>query len=426
MDMLRRLKSTTLACSVAAALLIDTALVPPPSVQARETDAIDPIVTSTAPRTSRKPRRVNSSQPAKKPQLSRPEFSAEDQQRAEVPGFQGVRFWASSAQDYVRHLPSTLGPWLVLSSGGEDGAYGAGFLNGWTAAGNRPDFPVVTGISTGALMAVYAFAGPKYDAALRAFYTETNSTDIFEVTPNPEGLVDTWPLKRLIQKGVTAEVMADVAAEHRRGRRLLVLTTNLDAGRSVVWDMGAIAEKGGERALKLFQEVLLASASIPGAFPPVYIEAEANGRSFMEMHVDGGVNGPMYIAPESYLFPGGRRLPMSQLYLILNGKITPDFSPPQRNTAAILGRSISLALQMGARMDLYLFYQAAMRDGVGFNLTLVEPNFENQARGAFDPAYMKALFERGFEQGRKNKFLKELPFKEMTAVSEGAGGAARK
>ena len=338
-----------------------------------------------------------------------------------------MRFWASSVQDYARQVPSTPGPWLVLSSGGEDGAYGAGFLNGWTAAGNRPEFPVVTGISTGALMAVYAFAGPKYDPVLRTSYTGTNSTDIFEVSPTPESLVDTWPLKRLIQQSVTAEVLADVAAEYKRGRRLFVLTTNLDAGQSVVWDMGAIAEKGSEQALNLFRDVLLASASIPGAFPPVYIEAEADGRRFMEMHVDGGVNGPMYIAPESYLFPGSnRRLPMSQLYVILNGKVTTEFSSPQRATAAILGRSISLALQMGARMDLVLFYQAALRDSIDFNLALVEPGFDNKARGAFDPDYMKALFDRGFEQGKKNKFLKELPFKKTTAVSEGAGSPSRK
>lgn len=431
MDVLRRPKATLLACSVAAALLLEMAPGPAPVwAQGRETDTIDPVAKSTSRNVRKSVRKKpdQAAQPAKKPaQLTRPDFSEVEQQRAQIPGLPGVRFWSGSEQDYARHVPSTPGPWLVLSSGGEDGAYGAGFLNGWTAAGNRPEFPVVTGVSTGALMAVYAFAGPKYDSLLRASYTGTNSTDIFEVTPTPESLVDTWPLKRLIQKSVTAEVLADVAAQHKRGRRLFVLTTNLDAGRSVVWDMGAIADKGGEQALKLFQDILLASASIPGAFPPVYVEAEADGRRFLEMHVDGGVNGPMYIAPESYLFPGsGRRLPISQLYVILNGKVTTDFSPPQRMTAAILGRSISLALQMAARMDLVLFYLAAMRDGIDFNLALVEPGFGNKARGAFDPEYMKALFERGFEQGSKNKFLKELPFQKTTAVSEGAAGAGRK
>lgn len=383
--------------------------------------------TAPVPTTRKKTRKppMQATKPGKKPALTRPEFSEEDQQKAEVPGFAGVRFWANSAQDYARAVPQSPGPWLVLSSGGEDGAYGAGFLNGWTAAGNRPDFPVITGISTGALMAVYAFAGPKYDDVLRTSYTGISAADIFEVNPTPESLVDTWPLKRLIEKNVTAEVLADVAAQYKRGRRLFVLTTNLDAGRGVVWDMGAIAEKGDERALGLFRNILLASASIPGEFPPVYIEAEANGRRFQEMHVDGGVNGPMYIAPESYLLPGSnQRLPMSQLYVILNGKVTTEFSPPHRALASILGRSIWLALQMGARMDMALFYQAARRDGIDFNLTLVDGSFNNKARGAFDPDYMKVLYDRGFDLGKRNQFLKELPFRRTTAVSEGAGGTA--
>lgn len=400
---------------------------PPVQEPAQATDTSDPAAAAAPVRSARKPGHkpaVQAAQGTKKPTvLTRPEFSEDDQQRAEIPGFPGVRFWSSSAEDYAREVPTQPGPWLVLSSGGEDGAYGAGFLNGWTAAGNRPDFPVVTGISTGALMAVYAFAGPKYDKTLRDAYTTISAGDIFEVSPTPESLVDTWPLRRLIQKSVTPDVLADVAEQYKRGRRLFVLTTDLDAGRSVVWDMGAIAAKGGEPALKLFQDVLAASASIPGVFPPVYIEAEANGHRFMEMHVDGGVNGPMYIAPESYLFPGSsRRLPMSQLYIILNGKITTEFYEPARTTATILGRSISLALQLGARMDLMLFHQAARRDGIGFNLALVDSGFSNKERGAFDPDYMKALFDRGFEQGSKNNFLKELPFRKPTAVSEGAGG----
>jgi hypothetical protein len=362
-------------------------------------------------------------QPAAKKQLTRPQFSEGEQRQAEVPGLPGVRFFADSAADYARAVPSMRGPWLILSSGGEDGAYGAGILNGWTASGKRPDFPVVTGISTGALMAVYAFAGPKYDDVLRKSYTNITAADVFELSPTRESLVDTWPLKRVIEKSVTPEILADVAAEYRRGRRLFVLTTNLDAGRSVVWDMGMIAAKGGEDAVRLFRDVLLASTAIPGAFPPVYIEVEANGRRFLEMHVDGGVNGPMYVAPASYLLPGtDEHLPMPQLYVILNGKLQPEFYMPARTTATVLGRSISVALQMGARVDLGLFHLAARRDGVDFNLAYVDPGFTVQAKGAFDSQYMKSLFERGFEQGRQAAFVKELPFWRATAVSEGAGG----
>jgi hypothetical protein len=425
-------KFTALAGVAALALGLLVHSLPPAAAQGTEAT---PEQARTEARTyaraaakqSRKPVRksaTEASRPLARKQLTRPEFSADEQRQAEVPGLPGVRFYSDSAADFARAVPATRGPWLILSSGGEDGAYGAGVLAGWTVSGKRPDFPVVTGVSTGALMAVYAFAGPKYDDTLHKAYTGITAADIFELSPTPESLTDTWPLKRLIEKNVTPAVLADVAAEYRRGRRLFVLTTNLDAGRSVVWDMGMIAAKGGEDALRLFRDILLASAAIPGPFPPVYIEVEANGRRFLEMHVDGGVNGPMYVAPESYLFPGSNeRLPMSQLYILLNGMVRSEFYMPARTTSTILGRSISLALKMGARMDLVLFYNAARRDGVDFNLAYVDSGFTMPARGAFDPDYMKALFERGFEQGRKAAFGKGLPFEPATAVSEGAGGS---
>src|SRR5690606_15286994 len=124
-------------------------------------------------------------------------------------------------------------PWLVLSTGGEDGAYGAGVLAGWGATGKRPEFSVITGVSTGALMAPFIFAGAKYDDQLRAAYTTVNAIDIFEIGGKGESLLDTWPLKDLMAKQVTKELLTDIAAEHKRGRRLFVLTTNLDAGRPV-------------------------------------------------------------------------------------------------------------------------------------------------------------------------------------------------
>jgi predicted acylesterase/phospholipase RssA len=332
----------------------------------------------------------------------RPAFSAQEQESAEIPGFPGVRFRASSEEEYARAVPNQPGPWLVLSTGAEDGAFGAGFLSGWTASGHRPEFSVVTGVSSGAIIAVYAFAGVKYDHALQNAYTSVTAGDIFEVRTTPESLADSWPLERLIEKNVTTELLDDVAVQYRRGRRLFVVTTNLDAGHAMVWDMGAIAVRGGKAGLALFRKVVLASASIPGAFPPVFIEAEANGRRFLEMHVDGGVNGPMYVAPESYLLSTGlHRLPVSDLYVIVNGKLTTEFAPTGRTVAGILGRSYSLALKLGARIELFLFAQVAQRDGFALNVALIEPDFDQQERGAFDPQYMKALFERGFERGRR-------------------------
>lgn len=416
-------KLTALAGMVA--LAVGLLLYPVPTI-AQKAEATQ-APTRAAPKQSKKPVRKPSagmSQRAAKKHLTRPDFTEDEQRLAEIPGLPGVRFYGDSAADYARAVPAIPGPWLILSSGGEDGAYGAGILSGWTLSGKRPDFPVVTGVSTGALMAVFAFAGPKYDEALRKAYTNITAADIFELSPTPESLTDTWPLKRLIEKSVTPELLADVAAQYKRGRRLFVLTTNLDAGRSMVWDMGMIAAKGSEDSMRLFGNILLASTAIPGPFPPVYIEVEANGRRFLEMHVDGGVNGPMYVAPESYLFPGSHeRLPMTQLYVVLNGKVRSEFYMPARTTSTVLARSISLALKMGARVDLVLFFNAARRDGVDFNLAHVDSGFTMEARGSFDPNYMKALFERGLEQGRKAAFAKELPFRPAPAMSEGAGEA---
>lgn len=348
--------------------------------------------------------------PAQSDKLARPEFTAADEAVAEIPGLPGVRSWADSTADFQRALPTPPGPWLVLSTGGAEGAYGAGFLNGWSASGTRPHFAAVTGVSTGALMATYVFAGPQYDEELHRGYTEITASDIFEVATTPESLTDAWPLQKMIEKRVTPEMLSAIAAEHAKGRRLFVVTTNLDAGRPMVWNMGAIAAHGGEAALKLFREVLLASASIEGLFQPVYITVEANGRQFQEMHADGGATGPLFFGPLPYLMPGsGDRLPATELYVVVNGKMTDEFYMPLRNTPAILGRAIGVALKAGGRLQLALASLAAKRAGIPFNVTYVGDNFEQVGRGLFDPKYMNALYDYGFARGRSDaRFQNEL------------------
>ena len=174
-------------------------------------------------------------------------------------------------------------------------------LSGWTASGKRPEFSVVTGVSTGALMASYAFLGSRYDDQLREFFSSTPAADVFEAGATPESLLNTWPLREVIAKRVTAKLLADIAGEHARGRRLFVLTTNLDSERFVVWNMGAIATAGDEEVLKLFRDVLVAATSVPGMFPPGYVEVEANGKRFQEMHADGGIGTQFFVAPEAML-----------------------------------------------------------------------------------------------------------------------------
>ena len=332
---------------------------------------------------------------------ARPQFSKGEQDGAGVPGIPDARFWADSVQSFIDAVPREPGEWLVLSEGGEDGAFGAGVLAGWTKTGARPPFSLVTGVSTGALMAPFAFLGSAYDDRLRELYLTVTAADIFEAGATNRSLLDTWPLAASIERNVDAKLLAEIAAEHRRGRRLLVVTTNLDAGRPVAWNMGAIAEHGSA-ALPLFRQVLLASASIPGVFPPVMLNVEANGRRFHEMHVDGGTTGPFYVAPQKLLLGAvSDRLPARQIHIIINSKLTSEFQRTEVSTLKILGRSISVALQSALRAQIAAVLAKAKHDGIGIVVASVDQGFSHDSRGAFDPEYMKALFELGFEQGNK-------------------------
>lgn len=361
------------------------------------------------------PRKQNAAAPTKKnterkQAATRTPFTAADEEIATLPGVPDARFWADSEADFAKVMPSQPGPWIALSAGGSDGAYGAGLLAGWSASGNRPQFALVTGVSSGALMAPYVFLGSSYDDQLRESYSSITAGDVFEVGGTPESLVDTWPLKETIVKRVTPKLLEDVAAEHRKGRRLLVLTTNLDSERFMVWNMGAIASQGDENALKLFREVLLASSSVPGMFQPTYITVEANGRRFQEMHADGGVGAQFFVAPESLLTNGSDyRLPATQLYVLINGKLTPEFAVNDRTTVAILGRSVSVAIKAAARTGIDRTYVAAKRGGVPFNLAYVDAGFTQQSKGLFDRDYMQSLYKRGFEAGKSGKAFVDQP-----------------
>jgi predicted acylesterase/phospholipase RssA len=393
-----------LACLLAGALVATVTSVPAQN-ETRDSPAAKQQTRKTVP--AKKPARDQ------KPEapVARTPFSAADLQVAIYPGFPDARAWGDSAADFRRLLPPTPGPWLILSGGGADGAYGAGLVSGWSQTGERPEFTVVTGVSTGAAIAPFAFLGPRHDEDLRKNFTTITAADVFTSGGTDEGLFDTWPLKRLIEKQVTTELLAEIAAEHRRGRRLLVVTTNLDSGRPVVWNMGAIAARGGDQALKLFHQVLLASSAIPGLFPPAYIDAEANGRRFQEMHADGTITGPFYVAPNSMLWPGAgaARLPATEFVIVVNGKLAPYFQMPERERAYILSRGLGVALQFGLRAQIYQMHGAAQRLGIGYHLAFISPDFSYSGRGAFDPDYMKALFEHGVEVGKSRTAFRSTP-----------------
>jgi predicted acylesterase/phospholipase RssA len=403
-----RLTRTALAALVVCALVAAAVpLVPLWAQGANHEDKRTPTKTTAK-------KKVPAKKPAErqKPETSpaRTPFSAADAELAIVPGIPDARAWGDSEREFGRLLPQAAGPWLALSGGGADGAYGAGLIVGWTQSGQRPEFTAVTGVSTGAVIAPFAFLGPRYDEELRKNFTTITAADVFSIGGVDEALFDTWPLKRLIERRVTRELIADIAAEHGRGRRLLVVTTNLDTGRPHVWNMGAIAAHGGDKALKLFHQILLASSSIPGLFPPVYIDVEANGRQFQEMHADGTINAPFYLAPNSMLSPGASvRLPATDIYVIVNGKLTPDFLMPERERSLILSRALGVALQFGLRAQILQTYAAAARLNIGYHLAFVNPDFSFPSRGAFDPDYMKALFDVAAEAGKNGTAFRTRP-----------------
>ncbi|MGI9290996.1 MAG: patatin-like phospholipase family protein, partial [Gammaproteobacteria bacterium] len=221
----------------------------------------------------------------------------------EIPGLPDARAWADYSHapefdDWLKlpketlkqQYPDTFGTehdYLALSGGGQNGAFGAGLLYGWTEAGTRPEFTIVTGVSTGALIAPFAFLGPDYDAVIKDIYTRQSTKDLMRTrgllkTLFGESAADSDPLREKIEGYITADIVEAIAHEHRRGRNLHVVTTNLDAGRPVSWNVSAIAASDHPQALSLIRDILLASASIPGVFPPVMFDVEANGERYDE------------------------------------------------------------------------------------------------------------------------------------------------
>ncbi|USQ94915.1 patatin-like phospholipase family protein [Caulobacter sp. RL271] len=286
--------------------------------------------------------------------LPRDPFTASDLAGEAPQGLSDVRFNASDAGAGIRFAEAARTrragqktfDVLAISGGGSNGAYGAGILVGWTKTGHRPEFDIVTGVSTGALTAPFAFLGPDWDRRLTEAYTSKAADRILErrgldLLFRP-GFYDTKALRGLVEKYVDAPMLYAIAMEQARGRRLLIATTNLDTEETVIWDMGAIAARGDEASLKLFRDVLVASASIPGVFPPTLIEVEGSGRRLSEMHVDGGVTTPFFVAPESLLLwtaPKSGEARPGRITVLVNGKVGGAFGFTKGGTLSVLGRS---------------------------------------------------------------------------------------
>lgn len=356
---------------------------------------------------------------------------------ASVPGIPGIRFWADDvpadpvaeikrrtpnmppiARDAKRVSGRPLVETLALSGGGADGAFGAGVLAGWTARGDRPEFEIVTGVSAGAIIAPFAYLGAAHDADLKQIWTQYQQSEVItaQILPGLFGgasLTDTTPLAGLVAKYVDRAMLDKVAAEYKRGRILMVLTTNLDAQRPVVWNMGEIAMSRDSRALDLFRKVILASAAIPAAFPPVQIEVESGGKLYDELHVDGGTTRELFISPVQAplkafdaLFPAP---PVRRIFIIKNGKVAPETEVVQPTTLQIAARSIATLIKSQNWSELYRIYRISLDAGADFNFLAVPASFSYQTKEIYDPKYQAALYDEGIAAGRAGVWMKTPP-----------------
>jgi predicted acylesterase/phospholipase RssA len=348
-----------------------------------------------------------------------------DVANVKVLGLTDIRYWGDEStpsiiedakSSYDRELsewrntghtgPLPPAAYLAISGGGENGAFGAGFLNGWTAARTRPSFKLVTGISTGALIAPFAFLGPRYDAALREIYTTISVKNVLDPRNYISALLDdalatAAPLRKMMARYLNQSMLDEIVAEHERGRLLLIGTTDLDQGRPVIWNFGKLAASGAPGSLELMRDILIASASIPGAFPPVMIDVEVDGRRYQEMHADGGASTQVFVYPPSLQLNRQARksriVRARQLYIIRNAKLDPDWVEVRRRTLPIVRRALGSLIQTQGIGDLYRIYVAADRDRIDFNLASIPEVFTAELKEPFERGYMNDLFKIGYD-----------------------------
>jgi predicted acylesterase/phospholipase RssA len=362
---------------------------------------------------------------------------------ATVTGFSpSIRFWADEpppnldeavsqviAQytavygDYYRahgHYPTL--NYLSISAGAGNGAFGAGLLSGWSATGHRPDFAIVSGVSAGALIAPFVFVGPEYDRKLKQLFTQPEAPNLISISSfgvmkglmGGDALSDASLLAEEIRENITPDLVAKIAAEDRKGKRLLIATTNIEAQRGVLWNIGEIANSGNPKAVDLIRQIVLASVSVPGVIKPVLISVVAGGKHYDEMHADGGLVSQETLYPiqmqkrinTAFVSRGLER----RLYVIRDSKVTPEYEVTQPKLFPIAFRSIETITKYQGIGDLYRLYLMSKRDHIDYNLSYIPDNFSVPSNQLFDPHYMSALFDVGYSMGMKgDKIWQKIP-----------------
>jgi|TARA_R110002126_G_scaffold76017_17_gene190032 predicted patatin/cPLA2 family phospholipase len=328
---------------------------------------------------------------------------------------QRLRYWGDDNEFARIQAQVAPGPdgdvdYLTLSGGGINGAYGASFLVGWTDKGGRPEFEVVTGISVGAMIAPMAFLGSDYDARLRTVFSSLTQKDnsaganFLGALFGAPSVMSNVPVLDAIRTLVDTQALNAIGVAHKQGRRLYVGTTNLNAQRPMIWDIGAIAISNLPNRLELVHQIILASTAVPGVFPPVMLDVAAQGMSFDELHVDGGVTEQVLLMPGGYEAFVKNRSGVQKLYVIFNGVVAPSPATVQISSMSLLERAVPTLLKYLGRSNLEQLDNAARKAGLAFRLTAIPADFPESTSVFGSPQWLSALYQYGYQAGRNGRW----------------------
>ncbi|BEU01819.1 hypothetical protein OAG1_06190 [Agarivorans sp. OAG1] len=303
---------------------------------------------------------------------------------------------------------------LALSGGGVNGAFSAGVLNAWTANGDRPEFDLVTGVSTGAIVSVFAYLGSDYDSTLKNYYTETPMSSLFQVKSiwsllRGEAVLDTAGFEDQVRSYIDADIVKQLAEQRAKGRLLVIGTTNLDNEKMSLWDVGKIAQVGSDEAITLIQNIIIASSSVPGAFPAKSIVIDDGQQRFEELHVDGGVSRQVFLVPQwaYYNLPFERN--PQHVFVIRNGLLKPHYQVTNNNLTDIGLRSISTIIRNQGIGDVEHIYHFAQHNQMSFRLAYIDNDFSKISDEAFTKEYMTSLYQYGYQKTRAESLWEDVP-----------------
>lgn len=344
---------------------------------------------------------------------------------ADIPGMPRCRYWGDDEGPNAAEIskktrtqitsqpgyrPDAPVHFLAISGGGQEGAFCAGLLAGWSASGERPEFQCVTGVSSGALLAPFAFLGSEYDYVSQELFSKYSTKDIinkriFSALFSGKSLASNKPLKAVLMSYLTPSVMEEIAKQHARGRRLFVSSTHLDSQRPVIWDLGAIASSGHPGAYDVLINAILASSAFPGVFPPLLVEVEQNGKIYEEMHVDGGLTGQVFITPYNYDIAAALdRLGLhgpAHVYVIRNGTLWPEVTEVKPRNVPILIQTADTFVRSMTFNGMYHIYQDTQKYGLEFYAAYLPVSFRDNPDEPFDKRYMKELFDLAYDSANE-------------------------